>query len=260
MAAAKSKTTSTEISDILTVTTGTVKCHIVGDSPLIMNRISEKVWRELVLPRGKKGSVEKATTLKHDPVAEYRASPYTLSDSSEPTLLAVLSTAFKNAISTSALDMPGAKKAVVGRLTWVDRHYVGIYGVPKLFMTPVRSADMNRTPDIRTRALLPEWACVVNITFVQPLIRHQAVVNLLAAAGITMGIGDWRQQKGSGRFGQFRIVDADDADFLRIVREGGREQQEHAMAQPVAYDDQTRELLDWYSVELSRRQLRGVAS
>jgi hypothetical protein len=26
-------------------------------------------------------------------------------------------------------------------------------------MTPVRSADMNRTPDVRTRAILPEWAC-----------------------------------------------------------------------------------------------------
>lgn len=259
----KSKTATTKtpevVSDILTVTTGEIVCHLVGTSPLILNRMSEKVWHELLMPRGRKTGVEKATTLKHVPIDEYRASAHTLKDEREPTLLAIPSTAFKGAIRTAALDMPGAKKAQIGRLTYIAGDYVGVYGAPKLHMAPVRSADMNRTPDIRTRAIVPEWACRLTITFVRPLIRAQNVANLLAAAGITVGVGDWRPEKGSGSFGQFRLVDPDDAEFLRIIEEGGRVAQIDGLANPVCYDDETTELLGWFETERAQRALRGVA-
>lgn len=44
----------------------------------------------------------------------------------------MLSTSFKGAIRSAALDMPGAKKAQIGRLTYIAGDFVGIYGVPKL--------------------------------------------------------------------------------------------------------------------------------
>lgn len=127
-------------------------------------------------------------------------------------------------------------------------------------MSIVRSADMNRTPDVRTRAIVPEWACRLRITFVQPLIRAQAVANLLAAAGITIGIGDWRSEKGSGNYGQFRIADKDDSDFKRILKEGGRAAQAEALENPVCYDDETTELLSWFEEERAKRALKGVAA
>src|SRR6185436_12971031 len=144
-------------------------------SPIILNRMSEKAKHELLMPKGRKTAAEKATSLKHKPVDEFRASAYTLKDASRPTFLAILSTAFKGALRTAALDMPGAKKAQIGRLTYIAGEFVGVYGVPKLFMSIVRSADMNKTPDVRTRAIVPQWACRVSITYVQPLIRAQAV-------------------------------------------------------------------------------------
>lgn len=260
--AAKKNTTianSNEISDILKVETGLLTCHVVGTSPLILNKMSEKAKHQLLLPSGRKTAVEKATTLKHDPYEEYRAAAYTLSDESQPTFIALMATSFKGALRSAALDMPGAKKSQIGRLTYIEGEMVGVYGVPKLFMTIVRSADMNRTPDVRTRPILPEWACKLQVRFVQPLIRAQAVTNLLAAAGITIGVGDWRSEKGSGNYGQFEVVSPDDPRYLRIVASGGRDAQKEALENPVSHDDETTNLLSWYDGERSRRSIRGVA-
>lgn len=258
MATAKS-TAPEEISDILTVTTRRIDFYIVGTSPLILNRMSEKAKRELLMPKGRKTAVEKATSLKHMPVDEYRASAYTMSDTSEPTLLAMLSTSFKGALRSAALDMPGAKKAQIGRLTYISGEFVGVYGLPKLFMSITRSADMNKTPDVRTRAIVPHWACRLTVTFVQPLIHAQAVANLLAAAGITIGVGDWRPEKGAGSYGQFRIADKDDAEFAAIIKAGGRKAQADALESPVYYNDDTAELLSWFDDERSKRALKGMA-
>lgn len=260
MAAKKNTATvpEQEISEILKVTTGTFECCIVGTSPIILNRMSEKTWRQLLMPSPRKTTVEKMTTLKHEPIEEYRASAYTIKDESAPTYLAHLSTAFKGALRSAALDMPGAKKSQIGRLTYIAGELVGIYGVPKLFMCPVRSADMNRTPDIRTRAIVPAWACRISVTYVQPLIRAQAIGNLLAAAGLTIGIGDGRPEKGAMSYGQFRLADEKDPEFVSILKTGGRAAQIEAMENPMPYDDETASILSWYQDELSRRALRGM--
>ena len=84
-------------------------------------------------------------------------------------------------------------------------------------MSITRSADKNRTPDVRTRAILPEWACKLRIAYTKPILREQAIFNLLAAAGLQSGVGDWRQEKGSGSYGAFKLVNADDPDFLRNI-------------------------------------------
>lgn len=259
MAVAKKNTPKEEVSEILQVTQGKLECYIVGTSPIILNRMSEKAKHELLLPRGRKSAAEKATTLKHIPVDEYRASAYRLSDPNAPTYLAHLSTAFKGSLRTAALDMPGAKKSQIGRLTYIAGDYVGIYGLPRLFMSVTRSADINKTPDIRTRAIIPKWACRVEVTYVTPLIRAQAVANLLAAAGLTIGVGDWRPEKGAGSYGQFRIAGADDPEYHAIVAEGGRQAQIDGLENPVCYDDESAELLAWFDEEVARRQLKGVA-
>jgi hypothetical protein len=255
----KKSTKRDEVVDVLEITQGQIDCCVLGRTPLIFNRMSAKVWRELLYPKGRKNAVERATTLKHNPVEEYRDSVHQLNDGAQPTFLAILSTAFKGAMMTAALDMPGAKKAQIGRLTFVNGQHVGVYGVPQLFMAPVRSADMNKTPDIRTRAILPTWACRLTVTFTTPLIRAQAVVNLLAAGGLTVGVGDWRQEKGSGNFGLYRIVPPDDPAFLAVVQDGGRQAQIEAIGTPVCYDEDSAELLAWFDEERARRNLKGVA-
>jgi len=256
-----SKTTekATDIT-VIEVQKGIIEFCIKGSTPLILNTMSEKTRIQLLIPPPKKNAADKASTLKHDPLAEFRASAYTLTDAKAPTYLGFMASAFKAALKGAALDLPGASKSQIGRLTYVEGEYLSLYGIPKLLMSVVRSADMNRTPDIRSRAILSEWACSVRISFVKPLLREQAVINLLAAAGITQGIGDWRPQKGSGSYGQFTLVGHDDADFGRIVNGGGRAAQMSAMNAPECYDDETEKMLSWFNVESKRRGFKVVSN
>lgn len=244
---------------IIEIEQGRIDFCILGTSPLIMNRMSQKVLHELLAPKGKKNAAEKASTMKHNPIEEFRASPYIMTDPKAPTLLAILPTAFKRAMGTAALDMPGANKTQIGRLVSVEWAMQPVYGRPFIFMAVTRSADMNKTPDVRTRAILPEWACKLSITFRKPIIREQSITNLLAAAGFQSGVGDWRQEKGSGSYGAFKIVPADDADFKRIVKTQARAAQEEALANPEPYDAETGEMLSWFDVEMKRRGFKVAA-
>jgi len=257
--ATKSKAAESGEIDIIQINTGTITVAVVGTAPLILNRLAEKARQELLLPKPKKNAAEKAGSLKHDPLAEFRASPVTLRDDTQPTLLALPATAFKGAIRTAALDLPGASKSQIGRLTYIAGEFVGVYGVPQVFSTIVRSADMKRTPDVRTRCIVPSWAAVLRITFVKPILREQAIANLLAAAGITVGVGDFRPEKGAGTYGQFEVVGADDERLLKIMQTGGRAAQKAAMDDPQAYDQDTEELLAWFDVELRRRGFKVAA-
>ncbi len=244
---------STEVF-VMEIHRGEVEFCVVGMSPLICRRMSEKASQELLLPKGRKNAAEKASTLKHDPLAEYRESPYT-NTKDGPTRIQGLGSWFKQAMMTAALDIPGSKRAQIGRLVYVTDDRVDIYGTPQLMMSITRSADINRTPDVRTRAILPRWACVVRMSFAKPIINAQAVANLLAGGGITSGVGDWRIQKGSGSYGAYRLCAKDDPEFLSILKEG-REAQDAALESPETYDDETRDLLGWYDVEVKRRGMK----
>lgn len=245
---------------IQSVETRSLVAALIGTSPLILNRMSQKAARELLMPQGRKNTAERQSSLKHDPLAEFRASPYTMAGDDSPTLLAMMSSAVKGAMMTAALDLPGTKKAQIGRLVYVERDYIPVWGVPRLFMSVTRSADINRTPDIRTRAIVPTWAALVTITFVTPLLTETAVINLLQAAGTISGIGDWRPEKGKGSYGQFIIANANDPRFLEITEAGGRAAQAEAMASPVAYDQESEELWSWFEDEVvvrGKSKVRG---
>jgi|SRR5215813_4770981 len=240
---------------ILEIDQGELEFHIVGRTPLVMNRMSEKAKRQILLPDPKKTQTQRESTLKHDPFAEFRASPYVLRDDAAPTLLAVLGAAFKRAIAAAAIDL-GGKKAQIGRLCMVPEFYVPVYGIPQIYSAVVRQGDMARTPDIRTRAILPRWACTVHVQFVQPIVKPQMVANLLAGAGLFIGAGDGRPEKGALTFGQFRLAKAEDEEFRYLLREGGREAQLAAMRDPVAYDDETSDLLTWFVGAARKRSFK----
>ena len=253
---AKSTEKRTEI-EILKMNEGLVHFAILGTTPFIANSMNAKVMQTLLMPPQKKNAAEKASTLKHDVMAEFQCSPYKSPDPKSPTLLLHLATAFKKAMAGAALDIPGStSKAQIGRLCWAIGERIPIYGIPQLFMAPTRMADISHTPDVRTRAIVPEWACFLDVAFAKPMVTEQVVANLLAAAGRIQGTGDWRNEKGSGNYGQFSLVTQDDPDFKRIIKTGGRAAQEKAMNDPEFYNSETEELFGWYQCELKRRGIK----
>lgn len=224
---------------------------ILGTTPFIANTMSEKAKQELLAPAGRKTAADRAGSIKHNPLREYRASCYMLQNA--PTAVGVMATAFKGAMRNAALDMPGSSKSQIGRLTYVIGDYVPLFGIPQLSMMTTRSSDMNHTPDIRTRAIFPQWATVVSIEYVTPLLRANAVVNLLAAAGITQGVGDGRPEKGKMSYGQFEIVAEDDSRFVEILRTGGKAAQLDALNNPQCYDLETEKMFSWFMEIAAKR-------
>jgi hypothetical protein len=209
-----------------------------------------KALRDLLLPRGRKGKAEREQTLKHDPVAEFRNS-MSMRSGKGPTRLVFPSPAVKGAVASAALETKGTSKAQIGRLVWVQNYSCDLYGVPELFMTVVRSADMNKTPDVRTRAILREWCIPATIRFVTPQLSEETIVQLLANGGIIIGLGDFRQEKGKGSFGQYEVVS--ETDCADIVANGGMKAQDAAVENPKCFDPETEELLGWFNTEVDRR-------
>lgn len=248
--AKKPEQTAIEIQEIKM---GRIRCNIVGNTPLIMHRFASKAWHELLLPSPKKNNAERAETLKHDPVGEFREALYMNRSSAEPALFHYPSNAFGKALAAAAIDIPGATKAQMSRLTSICSTQINFFGRPELFMAMVRSSDMARTPDVRSRPIFPEWACSVEIQFVSTLVKEKQIINLLAAAGVIVGLGDWRPQKG-GPYGQFRLTDDRDEDFIRIVESGDRSAQLEAVTEARPYDVDSEELLAWFKDEVSRRE------
>jgi len=238
--------------EVMEIKQGRLVCNVLGTSPLVLNAMSNKVKRGLLSP-SKKNAAEKASTLKHNPEDEFRESAYRATEKDAPTRILFPSVAFKAALADAAKDIPGAAKAQVGRLTYVNGDYVSVYGVPQLWMAVTRSADMNRTPDIRTRAILPQWACQISITYIATILKEITVGRLLAAAGIMRGVGDGRPEKGKLSYGQFELVAADDKRFLALTKNAGRVAQDAAFANPVPYDNESAELLGWWKAEAVRR-------
>lgn len=227
--------------------------YIVGTAPLIMNRFSQKAWQQLLLPPQSVNRAEREQTLKHNPVEEFRGAVYKNRDHKRPAFLHIPNGMFHKAIASAALDIPGATKAKIERLTKIPDVNIDLYGVPRLFCAMVRNSDMNRTPDVRTRPIFEQWACAITVRYVTGILTERTIAALLGAAGKIVGIGDWRGEKG-GPYGAFRIAQQDDKEYGLIVKTMGRKAQEKALASPVCYDPDTEELLGWFEAEVARRE------
>jgi hypothetical protein len=221
---------------------------------MVMNRLPKKAREELLWPRPKLNRAERATTLKHDPDAEFRDSIYRCRDDKAPTLVHLPNGAFKKAMANAALRIPGATKAEVGQLVQVIDPTVHLYGKPMLYMAPVREGGMTKTPNIRTRAMFVQWACEVNIQYIRKLVRETDIINLMSWAGRICGVGDGRVEKGTFAYGTWELVGPNDKRWLEIVKSSARSVQVKAMANPECVDADSEELYTWFKSEFKRRE------
>lgn len=232
---------------------GRVTLKLIGNTPFYFNAMSAKAKRSLLIGGGKKTAAERKE-LKHNPEVEFYDSVYRLPGG--PTLLGFPAPGVKGAMATAALETPGVTKSSVQRLIFLPEQKIKMWGKPYLKMDVVRSADMAKTPDVRTRAFLPRWCAEVDIAFVQPTLSVHAIVSLLTNAGVIVGIGDFRQEKGRGSYGTFSVAGDDLGDWQGYwdeVTQEGRDVQQHALDNPEMADDETAELMALLEEERERR-------
>lgn len=231
---------------------GTAKLRIIGVTPLFQNRMANKVKEGLLTGTHKKTKAERVE-IKHNPKQEFYNSAEIMM--SGPTALGLRVTAVKAAMATAALETAGITKTSAQRLLFMPGDLTALYGTPQLRMDVVRSADINRTPDIRSRAFLPKWGAEIEIQYITPQLSVSSIVSLLCNAGVLVGVGDFRQEKGKGGFGAFRVIGEgeNDEEWADLIKNHGRMQQLKALADPEYADRDTADLMEYYDQEVSRR-------
>lgn len=228
------------------------RLRIIGTTPLFQNRMANKVKEQLLVGSRKKTKAERVE-IKHNPLEEYRSSAEIMP--AGPTALGLRVTAVKAAMCTAALETAGLTKSSAQRLIFMPGDFAPLYGTPQLRMDVVRSADINKTPDVRTRAFLPIWGAEIEVQYIVPQLSIASVVSLLCNAGVLVGVGDFRQEKGKGAFGSFRVIGEgeDDPEWTDLVENHGREAQMRALDEPEFADRDTADLMDYFFAETKRR-------
>lgn len=231
---------------------GSTRLRIVGETPLFQNRMANKAKQQLLVGGRKKTKADRAE-IKHDPLQEFRDSAEIMPDG--PTALGLRVTAVKAAMATAALETAGLTKTSAQRLLFMPGDLTPLYGTPQLRMDVVRSADINRTPDVRSRAFLPQWGAEIEIQYIVPQLSVSSVVSLLCNAGVLVGVGDFRQEKGKGAFGSFRVLGEGEQDdeWDDLIANHGRAAQEAALADPQFADGDTADLMEFFHSEVKRR-------
>jgi len=229
-----------------------VRLRIIGTTPLIQHRMAAKAAQTLLVGGRKKTAVEKLN-IKHNVFEEYRDCMERIPDG--PTALGLRVVAVKAAMCEAALETAGVTKTAAQKLLFMPGDLTPLYGTPSLRMDIVRSADMARTPDVRTRPCLPKWGAEIEIHYIRPQLSVTSVATLLCNAGILIGVGDFRQQKGRGGFGTFRVISPEqqDDEWDDLVKNHGRMKQLAAIEHPEPYNDETAELMEFYVEETERR-------
>ena len=230
-----------------TLERGSVTVVLKGQTGMYHHKMSAKAKHQLLLGGRKKTAAERQQ-IKHDPYAEYRDSMHIKRDLFEGTNVVFPAMGIKSAMATSALSVAGVTKANVQRLIFIKDEFVPIFGIPFMRMDVTRSADQNRTPDVRTRAFMPAWYTRCTIEFGKPALSIESILTLLVNAGVVCGIGDFRQEKGKGSFGTFEPTnDPIPAEFM------DKEAQWAAIEKPTTFDDETTDLLALYDAAYEKQ-------
>lgn len=192
-----------------------VEIKVVGDSPLIMHKWSEKAKREM-LDKQMKVAKSKGHDAK-DPVADFINSIYWLDgepeEKTEEGFAAAIesgnarfgfpSTAFKaSAVSAAYRAKITKDKVSMNGAFHILGEMVEIDGVP------VMREDMVKvgmgTADIRYRGEFKEWSAILPIQYNAGVITVEQLANMLNMGGFAVGVGEWRPEKG-GSNGMFHV-------------------------------------------------------
>lgn len=180
----------------------TLMVPIIGTTPLLVHRFSEKAKRQMLDNMQGRKSPKKSK----DPEAEYEAAFYRLADES----FGFPAVAFKAATIGGArfygkqVTMTSLRQFLFFRGEVGDdgRALVRIDGEPEMREDVVRVGQGGT--DLRYRPQFREWSTTLEVTYVTSALTRDSVLSLIDAGGMGIGVGEWRPEK-KGDFGTYRI-------------------------------------------------------
>ena len=202
MAKARGKSADTGTIELQRLQDAAIEIPIVGLTPLIPHRWSEKAKR--MMPGHPEGDTVKKAKGKHDPKAEAEACLYLLGKT-----LAFPATGFKAAMVGACRFFEKPTMTEAKQLLFVEgegpEQLVRIRGDKELREDMPRNANGNA--DLRYRYYIHEWSGVLRVRYVTSRISRESVIALADAAG-RGGCGDWRPsapKSYTGTYGTWRV-------------------------------------------------------
>ena len=205
MAATKTAEATAEI-QIEALVSETIKIPILGTTPLICNRMSEKGKREMLA----RMQGEKLPKKPKDPEAEFLAASYRFTPGGSR--YGTPSVAFKSA-TVSAARLYGNNVTMVAlRQCLFFGGEMGLEGQLLVELEhdgePIMREDVvklkrGRT-DLRYRPGFWPWAAVLSVTYIKAQLTRSSVLSLVDTGGMTVGVGEWRPER-KGDFGTYKI-------------------------------------------------------
>ena len=208
MSAKKTNDATVEISRIAAET---IRIPIIGTTPLIVHRFSEKAKKQMLdAMQGRKTPKQ-----PKNPEAEFEAAFYKLKDGS----YGFPSIAFKAATVGGArfyrdVTMTALKQFMFfrGEVGGDGRALTKIHGEPHMREDVVVVGRGGS--DLRYRPEFPEWRAELEVTYVTSALTRESVLSLIDAGGMGVGIGEWRPEK-DGDFGTYAIDQGREIEVLK---------------------------------------------
>ena len=188
----------------------TMRVPIIGTTPLITHRFSEKAKR-MMLDNMQGRKTPKAPK---DPAAEYEAAQYHTKDGR----LGIPAVSFKAATVAGARFYRGLTMVALRSCLFVNGEVapdgqilVVIDGEPRMREDVVKVGRSGA--DLRYRPEFMEWSAELDVTYVTSAITRASVLSLIDAGGMGCGVGEWRPEKG-GMNGCYRIDTTKEIEVL----------------------------------------------
>lgn len=172
-----------------------VEVTIIGDSPLICHKWSDRAKRQMLDKQMKRAATAKEAkdpekdyeeTLYHHPAGGY----------------GFPAVAFKSAAVDACSHVSDITKVQARGAFHIIGDMVKVEGKPNPREDMVKIGM--GVADIRYRAEFRKWSATLRIRYNAGLLSAEQIINLLNTAGFAIGVGDWRPEK-NGSFGMFHV-------------------------------------------------------
>lgn len=194
----------------------TLRIPIVGDSPLIVHKFSEKAKKQMLDKQMKKASAGKEAK---DPWRDFVESMYWLDgmpqeaiiqETGEPLVSSARfgfpAVGFKAAAVTACTSIGSITKVAARQAFHVEGEFVEIFGSKPSMREDIARVGMG-TADLRYRGEFDPWNAVLTVKYNANLMSAEQVFNLFETAGFAVGVGEWRPER-DGPYGRFHVAKA----------------------------------------------------
>lgn len=175
--------------------------EIIGQTPLIMHKFSEKA-RKQMLDKQMKKAPKKAET--RNPKKEFEDSVYR----NKKGKVAFPANAVKQAIVSAARSVDGLPMTMLRASVFVRGDMEDLIEVKykELRMREDTVKIGQGTTDLRFRGEVLGWTMDLPIEFNADVVSAEQVLNLIQIAGFSNGLGEWRPER-NGNYGTFTLAE-----------------------------------------------------